>query len=224
MLERAVSFIFRRRTPFQPFHPVPDASLPWALRDVVKVPPPVPTILAPDLIFGSRATPFLKMDRLAYFQRKGDTKRFQAEMHCRQGRKAFLGLSGKGFPDFSEAVKYYRLGAAAGNANAEFHLGVMAYLGRGMLRDVSFGVKCFRLAANKGHPLARFCYGTCLHHGEGVKQNLTAAVRQMRLAAESGYKEAVFHYGWYLLIGLGVKSDQEAAYRCFERAVNLGSK
>jgi TPR repeat protein len=59
---------------------------------------------------------------------------------------------GKGVPkDYAEAVKWYRLAAAQGNANAQLNLGVMYANGHGVPEDYVQAYAWMNLAAAQGN-------------------------------------------------------------------------
>jgi len=60
------------------------------------------------------------------------------------------GLSGQAI-DKKEAVKWYRLAADQGNADAQLFLGGMYNEGQGVLQDYKEAVKWYRLAAEQGN-------------------------------------------------------------------------
>ena len=58
---------------------------------------------------------------------------------------------GTGVPqDFTEAVKWYRLAAAQGNADAQYNLGRLYYLGTGVPEDFVQAYKWFNLSGAGG--------------------------------------------------------------------------
>lgn len=56
--------------------------------------------------------------------------------------------------DYVEAVKWYRLAAAQGNADAQLNLGVMYGTGQGVLQDYTKAHALYNLAATKGNATA----------------------------------------------------------------------
>ena len=59
--------------------------------------------------------------------------------------------NGEGVPqDYAEAVKWYRLAAEQGDANAQYNLGLMYDNGQGVPQDYAEAVKWYRLAAEQG--------------------------------------------------------------------------
>jgi TPR repeat protein len=57
--------------------------------------------------------------------------------------------------DKIEAVKWYRLAAEQGNAEAQYYLGVSYDIGEGVSQDKIEAVKWYRLAAEQGHAEAQ---------------------------------------------------------------------
>ncbi|OHT15675.1 hypothetical protein TRFO_42368 [Tritrichomonas foetus] len=78
--------------------------------------------------FGCRKTPYLKIDRLGYFQRREDKKKFAASVRCRYALQYFEGDE-RLKKDDGMAAKYFKLAADDGNAQAQFSLGVLLYSG-----------------------------------------------------------------------------------------------
>ena len=59
--------------------------------------------------------------------------------------------NGDGVPqDYKEAVKWYRLAAEQGYADAQYNLGLMYSNGEGVPQDYKEAVKWYRLAAEQG--------------------------------------------------------------------------
>jgi uncharacterized protein len=53
--------------------------------------------------------------------------------------------------DYAEAVKWYRLAAEQGYADAQYNLGLMYDYGNGVVQDYAEAVKWYRLAAEQGN-------------------------------------------------------------------------
>jgi TPR repeat protein len=52
--------------------------------------------------------------------------------------------------DDAEAVRWYRLAAAQGHADAQNNLGIMFENGRGVAKDTAEAIRLYRLAAAQG--------------------------------------------------------------------------
>ena len=77
--------------------------------------------------------------------------------------------------DNKEAVKWFRLAAEQGDAEAQINLGVMYETGRGVPKDDKEAVKWYRLAAEQGDADAQFNVGVMHHNGTGVPQDFVMA-------------------------------------------------
>ena len=73
--------------------------------------------------------------------------------------------------DFAEAVKWRRLAADQGHADAQNNLGFCYFNGKGVKQDFVEAVKWWRLAAEQGDADAQNSLGDCYYNGEGVKQD-----------------------------------------------------
>ena len=67
---------------------------------------------------------------------------------------------GQGVPqDYKEAVKWFRLAAEQGFANAQYNLGVTYREGQGVAKDFDEAFKWFKLSAEQGVVLAQYNLG-----------------------------------------------------------------
>ena len=92
--------------------------------------------------------------------------------------------------DYVEAVKWYRLSAEQGNANAQFMIGLMYDRGEGVPENDAEAVKWYRLAAEQGDAEAQYNLGNMYANGEGVPEDLVQAYRWFNLAAAQGNEDA----------------------------------
>ncbi|WP_440455254.1 tetratricopeptide repeat protein [Psychrobacter sp. ASPA161_9] len=65
--------------------------------------------------------------------------------------------------------------ANQGNADAQFNLGEMYYLGDGVSQNYTTAKKWFEKAANQGDATAQFNLGFIYEYGHGVRQNYGTA-------------------------------------------------
>ena len=87
-----------------------------------------------------------------------------------------------------------RARAEAGDAEAQFNLGVMYAFGRGVTQDYAQAVSWFRKAADQGYAEAQYNLGFRYAIGQGVPQDDAEAVRWYRLAADQGFALATWIY------------------------------
>jgi hypothetical protein len=83
------------------------------------------------------------------------------------GAVGMVGTAGRQFrrgvpQDYAEALKWYRLAADQGNANAQSNLGVMYVKGQGTTQNHVEALMWFRLAATKGTPTPSTISGLCM--------------------------------------------------------------
>lgn len=81
--------------------------------------------------------------------------------------------------------------ATDGNPVAQFNLGVLHDVGRGVVQDYAQAVKWYRLAAAQGHAGAQFNLGGMYFEGLGVAQDYVRAYQWFALAGVAGYAGAV---------------------------------
>lgn len=93
--------------------------------------------------------------------------------------------------DYAAALREWRPLAEQGDATAQFNLGTMYHLGRGVSRDYAKAVRWYRLAVEKGEPRAQINLGRLYAIGYGVPQDFIRAHMWFDLAAALGLKRAV---------------------------------
>ena len=91
--------------------------------------------------------------------------------------------------DYIEAVRWFRMAAEQGDANAQVNLGVMYGIGKGVTQDDAEAVRWFRLAAEQGDASAQFGLGLMYNNGEGVTQDYVRAHMWYNIAAANGYDQ-----------------------------------
>jgi hypothetical protein len=117
--------------------------------------------------------------------------------------------------DYTTAL---RLAADQGDAGAQFNLGLMYDLGRGVPQDYAQALKWYRLAADRGNAWAQFNLGLMYDNGRGVPQDYAQAVKWYRLAADQGYAWAQNNLGNMYELGQGVPQDYVEAHKLFNLA------
>ena len=102
--------------------------------------------------------------------------------------------------------------AEAGDAGAQYLLGLMYKKGKGVPQDDNEAAKWFRLAADQGDAEAQFYLGVSYDKGEGVPQDYKEALKSYRLAADQGLAEAQVNLALMYANGKGVMHDDVMAY------------
>jgi len=73
--------------------------------------------------------------------------------------------------------------AQSGDANAQFWLGTMYYLGQGVPQDYAQALSWYRKAAAQGYALAQNNLGTMYEYGQGIPQDYVIAYGLFNLSA-----------------------------------------
>ena len=115
-----------------------------------------------------------------------------------------------------------RARAEAGEAQAQYNLGLKYGAYEDGPQDAAEAVRWYRLAAAQGHPQAQFALGVMYANGEGVSKDGAEAVRWYRRAAEQGRADAQVNLGFMYGAGLGVPQDDAEAVRWFRLAAAQG--
>ena len=93
--------------------------------------------------------------------------------------------------DPKEAVRLFRLSAKQGNVKAQYNLGYMYEIGKGVPQDYREAAKWFRVAAKKGLAQAKFKLGWMYANGRGVPQDYVLAHMWISLSGLQGYQDAI---------------------------------
>ena len=139
-----------------------------------------------------------------------------------QNKLGFLYEDGRLAYDPAEAVRWFRLAADQGDADAQLNLGYMYEYGRGVRQDPAEAARWYRLAADQGDAVAQTNLGILYEYGRGVRQDPAEAARWYRLAADQGDAVAQNKLGILYEDGLGVRQDPAEAARWYQLAAGQG--
>ena len=132
--------------------------------------------------------------------------------------------NGWGVPkDYDEAIKWYRLAAAQGDAFAQNNLGGMYKTGQGVAKDYVEAIKWYRVAAAQGNAQSQTNLGYMYENGLGVPNDYGEAVKWYRLGAAQGYARAQYNLGVMYENGLGVAKDYDEAVKWYRLAAEQGN-
>lgn len=107
--------------------------------------------------------------------------------------------------DFAEAMRWYRLAADQGDANAQNNIGAMYEHGMGVPVDTAQAAKWYRLPADQGFATAQFNLALLFGWGVGVPMDEPEATRLLHKAAAQGHIEACSVLGTLYRFGDGVE-------------------
>ncbi|MGW5959525.1 tetratricopeptide repeat protein [Methylorubrum thiocyanatum] len=109
--------------------------------------------------------------------------------------------------DYTTAMRAFEAGAAKGDPQALYNLGVACAEGRAMPADPARAIDYYRRAAEGGSVLAAFNLGQAYRKGQGVAADPTQAARWYEQAAKGGHYKAGNELGILYIEGRGVPRD-----------------
>jgi TPR repeat protein len=107
-------------------------------------------------------------------------------------------------------------------AETLYAIGMLFWMGQGVLQDSVEAASWLRLAADLGHPGAQNKLGFLYSAGQGVKKSDFEAFKWWQMAANQGNADAQYNLGVMYRDGLGVASDTEASMQWFREAAANG--
>jgi len=107
-------------------------------------------------------------------------------------------------------------------AETLYAIGMLFWMGQGVLQDTVEAASWLRLAAGLGHPGAQNKLGFLYSAGQGVKQSHFEAFKWWQMAANQGDADAQYNLGVMYRDGLGVAPDTEASMQWFREAAANG--
>jgi localization factor PodJL len=117
-----------------------------------------------------------------------------------------------------------RSAAAAGNADAQYEVGVRFAEGRGVAKDLQKAAMWLERSAKQGLPPAQYRYGHLAEKGEGMQKDVAIARRYYEQAATAGNVQAMHNLGVLYADGAFGKPDLAAAMNWFRKAADYGVK
>jgi uncharacterized protein len=125
--------------------------------------------------------------------------------------------------DDVEAVRWYRMGASAGNLNATTALALALIEGRGATKDEQEGLRLLRAAAEKDNHEALHRLGVILSQGKLAAKDTAEATRLLTRAAEAGHVSSMLDLAaLYNSAEAGAGDPVKAAF-WYKRAADLGN-
>ena len=133
-----------------------------------------------------------------------------------------LGIAAKEEGDFEQAVKYFRIAAENGYADAQNRLGVCYDHGEGVAENKTEAFKWYMKAAQQGFDCAQRNVGICYYYGEGVAENKAEAFKWYMKAAQQGFDCAQHNVGICYYYGEGVAENKTEAFKWYMKAAQQG--
>jgi TPR repeat protein len=113
--------------------------------------------------------------------------------------------------------------AKAGDADAQFSMGLLYDNGQGATQDHAEAAAWYRKAAEQGLASAQYNLGVAYDYGQGVTQDHPLAAAWYRKAAEQGLATAQSNLGDMYYLGQGVGQDDAEAIAWYRKAADNGS-
>ena len=120
------------------------------------------------------------------------------------------------------AVRLFRQSAEQGDAAAQFTLGLIYDLGRGVPQDKAEAARWYRMAAEQGDDGGQYHLGRMYYDGDGMPKDDAVAIGWFRKAAAQGDAGALYYLGVMYALGEGISRGDAAATRYFRNAAEQG--
>lgn len=124
--------------------------------------------------------------------------------------------------DYVKAFNEYKSMAEAGNAEAQFNLGMFYGVGLGVGQDSGQAVFWYQKAADQGFVHAQNDLGVAYNAGEGIRRDYKEAVKWFKKAAEQDDMFAEYNLGRMYYKGRGVRKDHAEAMHWYRQAADKG--
>ena len=124
--------------------------------------------------------------------------------------------------NYVKAMKYYMYAAEKNDSWAQFRLGYMYDMGKGVTQNYAEAVKWYLKSANQGNESAQYNIGVMYQKGQGVKQDYSEANKWFQKAAEQGNTSAQYNLGCNLYFGDGITQNYTEAFNWWLKAANSG--
>lgn len=128
-------------------------------------------------------------------------------------------ISAPSFADWfvSSETKTLITRADAGDAEAQFKVGVAYDFGQGAPRNTAEAIKWYTMAANGGHVEAQNSLGSALQ----AEKNFTEARSWYEKASAQGHAHATNNLAYLYDMGLGVSQDRQKGFELYTKAADL---
>jgi hypothetical protein len=135
----------------------------------------------------------------------------------------FAHIAFTGIVLFAQSVDEDRRLAEAGNAAAQFNMGVRYYKGEGVSGDLAEAVNWFTKAADQGGTTAMYNLGVIYRNGQGIERDYTKSFNWFNKAADKGSAAAQVLLGQAYENGWGVTKNREEAVFWYRKSADQGN-
>jgi uncharacterized protein len=124
--------------------------------------------------------------------------------------------------NLKEANAWYTKAAQAGDAEAQYALGMLHLNSNVAAADSAEAVSWIERAANNDHPASLFQLGVMYGTGTAVRRDAQRALQWYELAAQLGHPLAQYNLAVMLAKGEGCEPDRDQAQTWFRKAAERG--
>ena len=125
--------------------------------------------------------------------------------------------------DYREALKWYKLSALQGFADAEFNVGRFYYDGLVINVDYKEAIRWWKLSASHGSSRAQHNLGVSYRDGVGTAIDYSEAMNYFKLAAAQGEERAYLNIATMYVKGQGVPQSYHEAKHWWILAAEKGN-
>ncbi len=118
------------------------------------------------------------------------------------------------------AINYFEQAADGGHAGAQFHLGRIYALGKGVPQNDLIAGSYYEQAAVQGHAGAQNELGYLYLRGQGIEQSDTQAVYWFQTASERGDTNAHDSLAFMYQEGIGIEADPVRALSLYQASLS----
>lgn len=140
---------------------------------------------------------------------------------CSLGYAYNNGTNGK-TKNHEKGLKYYRIAADKGSAQAMANLGIMFKKGEGVAIDYTEALKWLRKAADQNNSTGLCALGEMYQGGYGVTKDNYEALKWFRKAADQKDRTAYAWMGYMYEFGHGVTKDLSQAKAWYQKGADVG--
>lgn len=121
--------------------------------------------------------------------------------------------------EYAVALKLFTPPANAGNASAQYHIGMLYRFGWGIDKNFMIARQWFEKSATQSHAESQAELGKIYKDGRGVERDAKKAAEWFLRAAENDLGVAQLNLGRMYRTGKGLPRDSKAAYMWFSLAI-----
>jgi TPR repeat protein len=134
------------------------------------------------------------------------------------------GLAAYTAGDYQRAFDAWKPLAEAGDADAQYNIGLLYMNGQGVAKNSRFARQLFMAAAEQGQPDAQYNLGLMYYQGNTVFRSNKDAFTWWQKAAAQNHAPAQYNLGFLYAYGIWVGRDVEKALTLWEASAAQGNR